>query len=272
MRLSAIGLAGLFGALLLAASGSAAAQPAPPSGGDCAPGARLKFICGLKSPEDLVQVPGTDWIIVSGLGDAANPATPTDTGGELALIDPAARTGRKLAFTGGAPRAPYGDCAAAPDPARLLTHGLNILPAGRGKARLFVVGHGGREAIEVFEVASGKGPPNLTWIGCVKPPADAFDNSVVALKDGRVVFTDFLHKPSTFRDLLSGKVTGAVYVWTPGGTARKLPGTDLPGANGVEASADGRYVFVAVSGTAKVLRYELAATEKPPTVIDPGLR
>jgi len=248
------------------------AQPAAPAPVACADGARLKVICGLKAPEDLVQVPGTDWIIVSGLGDGANPASTSASGGELAVIDPAAHTGRKLSFTPGAPKAPYTGCAAAPDPDRLLTHGLNIQGVARGRARLFVVGHGGREAIEVFDVAVAKSGPALTWIGCIAAPEGAFHNSVAPLKDGRVVATDFLHKPSTFRDLLSGKTTGAVYIWKPGGTLTKLPGTDLGAPNGVEVTPDGRYLFVAVSGTSRIMRYELADTAKAATVIDAGQR
>lgn len=248
----------------------AQAPAAPPAG--CGPGARFQYICGLKAPEDLVQVPGTSWIVASGLGDGAtNPASATP--GELALIDSEAHTGAKAAFAAGPARAPYDKCPGPPDPAHFATHGLNILPAGRGKARLFAVGHGAREAIEVFDVATGnRTPPVLTWIGCIPAPPGAFHNSVVALKDGRIIVTDFLHSPATFRDMLTGKTTGAVYVWKPGGALEKLPGTDLAGANGVEVTSDLKYLFVAVTGTSSVMRYELAATDKAPTAIKPGLR
>jgi hypothetical protein len=266
-------LSGLAAAILAASAAPATAQTAPPPPPPCTDGARLKVICGFKGPEDLVQVPGADWIIVSGLGEGANPASTNDAGGGLGLIDPAAHTGRKLAFTGAGPKAPYLGCSGPPDSAHFQAHGLNIQGVGRGRARLFVVGHGGREAIEVFDVATGKrAPPALTWIGCIAAPEGAYHNSVAALKDGRVVVTDFLHKPSTFRDLLSGKTTGAVYVWAPGGTLTKLPGTDLGAPNGIEVTPDGRHVFVAVSGTSRILRWELTATDKPPTVIDPGQR
>lgn len=256
-------------ALTFAPRAALAQAAAPPAG--CADGARFKYVCGLKAAEDLVLIPGTTWIVASGLGDGAtNPTSATP--GELALIDSVAHTGAKATFAAGAPKAPYDKCPGPPDPAHFATHGLNILPAGRGKARLFAVGHGAREAIEVFDVTAGKGPPTLTWIGCVPALPGAFHNSVVALKDGRIIVTDFLHSPTTFRDMLAGKTTGAVYVWKPGGALTKLPGTDLPGANGVEVSSDLKHLFVAVTGTSSVMRYELAATDKAPAVIKPGLR
>jgi hypothetical protein len=95
---------------------------------------------------------------------------------------------------------------------------------------------------------------------------------VATLADGRIVYTDFVHQPATFRDLMAGKVTGAVFIWTPGTGATKIPGSDLSGPNGVEVTADGRYVFVAVSGTGKVLRFDLKTPDSAPVEIAPGLR
>ena len=33
----------------------------------CKPSGGLEFVCGLKNPEDLVAVPGTKWILASGM-------------------------------------------------------------------------------------------------------------------------------------------------------------------------------------------------------------
>lgn len=246
----------------------AAAQPAPAAA--CSPGANLRYVCGLPAPEDLVRVPGTNWIIASSL---AEPVNPDNGGGGLALLDSRRRTATELVPAAAAPRAPYDGCAGPPDPDRFSTHGLSIRPDGRGRSTLFVVGHGNREAIEVFEVASrGNRAPALTWVGCVPARAGAFNNSVVGLPDGRIIVTDYLQSPATFEDIDAGRITGAVYVWEPGGVFEKLPGTDLSGPNGVEVTRDLRYLFVAVSGTSSVLRYELAATERPPVVIRPKFR
>ena len=42
---------------------------APPKPAGCAPRDNVQFVCGLVGPEDLVDVPSSNWIIAS--GDAA---------------------------------------------------------------------------------------------------------------------------------------------------------------------------------------------------------
>lgn len=231
------------------------APTAPPCTGQ---GAKLSYICGLRTPEDLVQVPGTNWIIASGFAASNAP-------GGLALIDGDAKTGARVPFATAAK--PTAGCPGPLDAAKFSAHGLNIRAAGRGKARLYVVGHGAREAIELFDVVSGKDRPTITWVGCIPAPAGARFNSVVPLKDGRVIATDFTHEGFTTADAAMGKITGAVYLWRPGGTFEKLPGTDLPGPNGVEVSPDEKQLFVAVTGTSSTLRYELANTAKAPIAV-----
>ena len=256
-------------ALALGLVGKAVAQaPAgPPAPPPCTPTADLKLICGLKgAPEDLVKAPDSDWIIASGYA-------PSNGEGGITLIDSVSKLAQRAALGGTKPRAPYTDCDGPPDAAHLSTHGLNLKRTGRGKGLLFAVGHGGREAIEVYDVvASGKDLPRLTWIGCIRPAAGASMNSVAAFADGRVAYTDFLHQPATFRDMLTGKVTGAVYVWSPGNGSAKVEGSDLAGPNGIEATPDGRWLVVAVTGTSEVLRFDLKAPATPPMHIKPGLR
>src|SRR5215471_6237192 len=52
----------------------------------CDPAAGLTFICGLTNAEDLVQVPGTPWIIASGLAEGEH------TQGHLYLVNAHDRT------------------------------------------------------------------------------------------------------------------------------------------------------------------------------------
>jgi len=255
--------------LALGMSGRAVAQapaaaPAPPP---CTPTADLKLICGLKgAPEDLVRAPDSDWLIASGY-------VPNSGEGGITLIDSVSKLAQRAALGGAKPRAPYTDCDGPPDAAHLSTHGLNLKRTGRGKGLLYAVGHGGREAIEVYDVAAGgKDLPRLTWIGCIRPGAGASMNSVAPFADGRVAYTDFLHAPGTFRDMLAGKVTGAAYVWAPGKGAVKVEGSDLAGPNGIEVTPDGRWLFVAVTGTNEVLRFDLKTPGAAAAHIKPGLR
>ena len=52
----------------------------------CAPSGGLNFICGVQAAEDLVLIPGTRWLIASGM----------TTGSGLHLIDTQAKTARSL--------------------------------------------------------------------------------------------------------------------------------------------------------------------------------
>ena len=259
----------VIGAWLLCLALPASAQVSAPAIAGCESGVRLAFVCGVRNPEDLVQVPGSSWIIGSGLADAARPGS-----GGLILIDPKAVTAHKFAFQSAAKaQAPFTACPGPLDAAKFSAHGLNILPQGRGQARLFVVGHGGREAIEVFDVRSGRLEPTLTWIGCIPTPAGGQMNSVVGLADGRVLATEFFAAPLTMGDALQGKNTGAVFSWKPGAARfEKLAGTELPGANGIEVSPDGKRLFVAVTGTSSVLRFDMADTTKAPMVLKTEFR
>jgi len=251
----AAGVASLIGATIPA---SAPAQPATATAA-CAPGAAVQFICGQRNVEDLVQVPGTDWIIGSGLA-----VTNQAGSGGMIMIDRKAHTAVRLPAPQGKARAPFTACSSPPPVANFSAHGMNIRLNGRGKAVLYVVSHGDREAIEVFDVANTRGAPSVTWAGCVMAPAGAQLNSVAALADGRLIASDYSHTVLPGQPPLVAPNTGAVYLWKPGGTFEKLPGTDLPRANGIEVTPDGKYFFVAVTGTSAIMRYELADTTKTP--------
>lgn len=247
--------------LLLFAFGAVAATADDP----CLPAGDLHFVCGPKNAEDLVLVPATNWIIASGMAsDAA-----------IYLIDAQQKTWTQLypADTAAARQNPvgqnpsrqnpvrhnmerYGACPGSPDPGNFISHGLNLQPGASGHSTLYVVGHGGREAIEVFDV-DAKGPqPVLTWIGCVMLPEGMVANSVASLDDGTLFATVPLHPGRTIPEAVAGSATGAVYRWSPGDSGFTLvQGTELPYANGIEVSADGREFYVASSGLSTVVAY-----------------
>ncbi|MBN1238050.1 MAG: SMP-30/gluconolactonase/LRE family protein, partial [Gammaproteobacteria bacterium] len=207
----------------------------------CEPSGGLEFVCGPRNVEDLVHVPDTRWIIGSGMAEGAS----------LVLIDSRDKTFSRL-YPGDAPRAEhdretYGQCPGAP--ADLVTHGLTLLPGRDGRSTLYAVGHGGREAIEVFDVDASGAEPVLTWKGCVPMPEGLEANSVAAFDDGTLLATVLVHPGRTFADQLAGEPTGGVYRWSPGDAGFTLiPGTELPGNNGIEVSEDGEEFFVVSSG------------------------
>ena len=209
----------------------------------CPASAEYEFVCGPQNAEDLVLVPDTKWIISSGMAPGA----------ALYLIDSEQKTWSTL-YPAEAPlsrqdMATFGACPGSPDPNHFVTHGLALRPGESGHATLYVVGHGGREAIEVFDVDATGPSPVLTWTGCVEMPEGMAANSVASLSDGSLVATVPLHPDKTIADAIAGKVTGAVYRWSPGDSGFSIvEGTGLPYANGIEVSADGSEIFVVSSG------------------------
>ncbi|HVY66383.1 MAG TPA: hypothetical protein VHH11_16305 [Gammaproteobacteria bacterium] len=234
----------LFAVLLLAGTAHAA-------DGTCAPSGGLQFVCGPKNAEDLVAVPNTKWLLSSGMAD----------GGGVMAID--TRDGSwHVAYPGASPRAvhdaKYPDCTTPPDPTKLQTHGLNLLPGRSGHSTLYAVAHGARESIEVFDVdASAQGKaPQLTWQGCVPMPEGLAANSVASFGDGSLVATVLLMPGKTFADSIAKRPTGAVFEWSPGKRGFELvKGSELPGNNGIETSPDGREIYVVSSGFQTVVAF-----------------
>src|SRR5690606_3802338 len=132
-------------------------------------------------------------------------------GGALAAIDTDAKTWTTL-FPGPnatveQDRAAFPACPGAP--ANLVSHGLALLPGESGRGTLYVVGHGGREAIEVFDVDARGAEPALTWKGCVPMPEHLEANSVAAFADGTLLATVLIMPGKTFAQSLAGEPTGA---------------------------------------------------------------
>src|SRR5262245_13639281 len=104
----------LLGVAAGVSSGIIAAQSA-----GCAPSGGLNFICGLQAPEDLVLIPGTRWLIASGMA----------AGSGLHLIDTQAKTSRNFFGPGlstvRADKNKFAGCPAAPDPKQVVLHGLS---------------------------------------------------------------------------------------------------------------------------------------------------
>ena len=231
----------------LAFAGQAAAAPG------CAPEGHVHYLCGMANVEDMVLAPGGRWIIASSM---AGPGAPV---GRLYLID-----ARKRSF---APLSPdvsrraepaYARCPGPPDLSKFAPHGLGLRTEPGGGA-LYVVNHGGREAIEVFRLTASPEGPALRWIGCAILPDHGSGNGVAPLPHGGFVASKFEEAgdAKAFDKMAAGAVTGGVYEWRPGAGWRKLPKSDMSGANGVETSQGGRFVLVNEWAKGKVLRFQL---------------
>jgi hypothetical protein len=240
----------IIGAALacLAIGGSSSIGVAQPAA--CAPSGGLTFICGVQNPEDLVLVPGTRWLIASGMAP----------GSGLHLVDTRAKTVRNL-YAADSPgvrqdRAKYASCPGPLDAKQAVLHGLSLRRAQTGRYTVYATNHGGRESIEAFELDTRGASPSATWIGCVLMPNAMAANSVAAFSDGSLVATVLIMPGKTFEDAFAGRTTGAVFLWTPGTPSfRQLPGTELSANNGIETSPDDREFYVVSTTTKKIVAF-----------------
>ncbi len=209
-----------------------------------------QYICGPQSAEDLVLVPSTQLIIASGYGSDA----------PFYLINPREKSWTALTPTDMSKsrlnQESFGACPGAPDSKNMVTHGLHIRAGENGHSTLYVVSHGGREAIEVFDVNANDAIPTLTWIGCVMTPEAMEANSVTSLGDGSLLITIPLKHGKSLGDAMAHILTGSVYSWSPGDKDMKIiQGTELPYGNGIEVSADEKEFYVASTGLFNVIAF-----------------
>lgn len=238
---------------LLLSSGATSivvAAEAREAGDGCEDFGKYSYVCGPVSAEDLVLIPGTKWVVASGFGGSVS----------LYLVDSQRKTWNDF-YPAGAPRAKqdmatYGACPGSPDPNGFVAHGLNIRPGVDNHSTLYVVGHGEREAIEVFDVDASGDMPVLTWTGCIMTPDGMQANSVASLADGSLLATIPLYTGIPINEAFAGRQTGAVYNWSPGDAGfTRIEGTEMPYGNGIEVSDDGQEFYVASSGLLKVLAF-----------------
>jgi sugar lactone lactonase YvrE len=210
----------------------------------------VQFVCGLQAPEDLVVLPGDQWVVAGAYAGS----------GVVYLIRASDRSTVRAYPTEKAVERidakTYNSCPGPPDAAtkaKFQTHGLYLLAGTNSVHRLFVVLHGGRESIEVFEVDARQATPALAWIGCAVAPEPVGLNSVRGLPDGGFIATNFLARGGfggpAMKAMMSGEKNGELWEWHTTSQWQKLAGTETAGANGLELSQDGRTLYVAAWGT-----------------------
>lgn len=219
-------MAPFLAALLLAAAPApASAGPGgvalPPCSGD---------LCHFANPEDLAALPGTTLIAVS-------QQSADDPGKGLLLLD--TRDGRRIAI--------------ATPPAD------DRCPAGRGGGigvrredggyRLVRIVHGASDMVETWRVTMAAGVPRLARTGCVAAPAPLFLNDIAPLPDGGFVATHMFDRalPAATRNamFLAGQPTGSVMRWSASSGWAAIPNSQGVFPNGIDVSADGRWIAFA---------------------------
>lgn len=187
----------------------------------------VRFVCGTTNPEDLYQVPDTSWVIASGrVSDVAGPIYAVHVGDHrVQEIFP------RGALAPEHDTVTYNGCP-GPNPV-FQPHGLTLREGRGGIHTLYVVGHGAREAIEVFDLDIRGEVPSLRWIGCiVSPEGTARINSITALPNGTLGATNF------------DRAGGELWEWQPDTGWTEVPGSQMPGPNGLVSSADGQWFYI----------------------------
>ena len=257
---------GLLASLAAACGGGASAEPAGESNAAAAPGEAcdpvgdIRFICGITSPEDLAVVPDSDWVVASG----------NQEGGRIQLVGVSERTPRVLFPAAEAAErldaAAYPTCPGPIDPLEgndFRAHGL-YLDTGPGAVHtLYVVHHGFRESIEVFELDAGQPSPALTWIGCAVAPEGATLNAVVALPGGGF---------ATTAPRMEGEVGSGIWEWHTDTGWALVPGSEDIRPNGLEVSADGEWLYVAGWQDERFIRLSRGRTPVEMDVLQIGFR
>ncbi|MGE3511626.1 MAG: hypothetical protein AB7N65_22380 [Vicinamibacterales bacterium] len=245
---------------------SLGAEPRP-SAQTCESRGPVAFVCGVKNPEDLVAVPGTSWVLASGLDGGAIHAVDARTF-RATQVFPAASARQRH------DRAVYGACPgpldATAEGERFSAHGLNVRPGPGGRHTVYLVHHGLRESIEVFEIDATPASPNLTWIGCVVAPDEVTLNSVAPLPHGGFVATNpYNRRIADARNQAGrGAPSGEVREWEPGKGWSIVPGSESPGPNGIEVSSDGRWLYVNLWPARRMMRLSRGQTPIVKNVVE----
>jgi len=254
----------------LAAAFALAQTAAPPRPAGCDALGNVQFVCGFTGPEDLVPVPDSHWVIAS--GDAAP--------GGIAAIDTLDRTVTPLypspALRQRLDARTYDSCPGPIDPDekdKFRAHGLAVRPGANSVHTLYVVHHGNRESIEVFEL-DARAAPALTWIGCAVAPDPIGLNSVVPLPEGGFATTNFQPRGAARgrANLQAGERNGELWEWHTGAGWTIVPGSEASGANGIEISKDGRWFYMGGWGSQTFIRFSRGRTPVARDEIPVGFR
>ena len=251
--------------------GSARVGSDPVAAKTCPKEEKARFVCGVANSEDLVQLPNSNWVVSSG---KPGPGVPS---GHLFLIDarnkvvepfyPTARNQYRL------DRRLFGSCPSQLDEKTFHAEGINVRATGRGTYTLYVINHGGRESTEIFRINVLAKKPTITWIGCVVTPPmpqsneRALGNAVAPLAGDAFAITinsaaalENMRDPQISDRFAKGEIPGSVMIWRPVTGWQEVPGSALAGDNGIEASPDGKWLYVDALFEPGIYRLSLGQT------------
>ena len=246
---------GIFFAFGLASSitQNLQSQSAAPPQTACGIHGDIAVYCGAHQPEDLELAPDGKFLIAT---EYVNEGRGGASGAGVMLFNLATKTFSRMSQTVQTDKS-WGD-PACPGPIgeALISHGSSLAKRRDGHWALYLVNHGGRQSIEMYELKPSAGVWALVWRGCEIAQHDY--NDVAILPDGGFVGT----YPTGLATGNNGRApaggpTGYVARWTPGAGESEVPGTRMRLPNGVVVSADGRDMYVNEFGVRLVRKFDL---------------
>ena len=202
-------------------------------------GRSLGRIWGPINAEDLVVVPGADWVVTSGktrsLGPHGTTVRRAYSGSQMRrVVFPYLAESRLDSSR-------FGDEREL-DPSSLAPHGLDITMRGDGSLELVCrqswragFGRGVRGGVEQAQ------RPTLTWIGRVTLPGEAIGQRRCHSAGWRSFIVSGTGKHSPGESILTGAnlddEKGCALEWSPASGWNVVPGSNVGGANGVAVLA-----------------------------------
>ena len=263
-KLYALSLGAALIALLLGRTIGAKAAGCDPIGG-------VRFVCDQVGPEDLAAVPGSEWVLSSGMAASGAIRLINLRDRTTTVLFPSAKSRERLS------KKMYDSCPGpiGSEGEKFRAHGLYLRPGSNAVHTLYVVHHGDRESIEVFEFDARPKAPVLTWIGCAVAPEPLGLNSVVGLPDGGFITTNFSPRGSDAAArsrMRAGENNGQVWEWHANTGWKMVPGSDAAGPNGLEISKDGKWLYVGGWGSQSLIRLSRGQTPIKKDTVAVGFR
>jgi hypothetical protein len=230
---------------LLLGGAPALAAPAPayaPGVAKAAGACRADQLCAFRNPEDLVDLAGTPWLIVS----QHDPADP-----KVGMMAIDIRSGRSVPVEGTRDQP---DCIP-----NIRGGGIGIRREDGGYRLVRIVHQGSyieaalipsaNDAVETWRVTVDREGPHLRRTACIVAPLPLFLNDIAALADGGFAATHMFDRagpaaPRTAR-FLAGQPTGYVTRWSPAAGWQTIPNSEGVFPNGIDAAQDGRTIAFA---------------------------
>jgi hypothetical protein len=221
-------------------------------------------ITGIANAEDLAPLPGGRWVIASSMAGGPHAS------GALYAVDSKTGKATKLYPSATASGAEQPGCGAELTSENFGPHGIAYWPE---TGTLYVVNHGGRESVEIFDLKPGvnaAAAPSLKWRTCAIAPEKIMQNSVAPTKDGTIYVTMTPTSAMTNFAEDAGKAVGNVRSWNAAQGWRDVPGSEMPAPNGIIAKPDGSKLYVNAWSSGEIIELTLGKDGTTRRTVQPG--